>query len=140
MKGIVIASHGRLAEGMLDTLKIFAGEQEQLETLCLMPGDDIDGFIEKIRGAVDRVDTGEGVVVFCDLLFGSPCNCSARLFGDAEYQKKMEVITGMNLSMVLEFAGSRGSSEYDGDALIQTGRNGIVDLKKLMNERKSRGE
>ena len=41
MKGILLASHGRLAEGLLDTLQIFCGELQQMQALCLLPGEEI---------------------------------------------------------------------------------------------------
>lgn len=102
MKGIILASHGRLAEGLLDTLTIFSGEPQQIRALCLLPGEEITDFMKTLEEAIQEVDTGDGVVIFCDLLFGSPCNCSARLLQDPVYAEKISVITGMNLCMVLE--------------------------------------
>ena len=46
MKGILLASHGRLAEGLLDTLQIFCGELQQMQALCLLPGEEITEFME----------------------------------------------------------------------------------------------
>ena len=80
------------------------------------------------------VDCGDGVVVFCDLLFGTPCNCSAALLNNSQYTDKIDVITGMNLSMILEFVGSR-SLGMGNESIISTGIEGIVDFKKLYQER-----
>ena len=82
-----------------------------------------------------EVDTGDGVVIFCDLLFGSPCNCSARLLQDPVYAEKISVITGMNLCMVLEYIGSREAG-MKREALVNTGQQGIVDFNKMLAERK----
>lgn len=136
MKGILLASHGRLAEGLLDTLQIFCGELQQMQALCLLPGEEITEFMEKLEAAIQKVDTGEGVVIFCDLLFGSPCNCSARLLQDVKYAEKISVITGMNLCMVLEYIGS-GAAGMDREALVDTGHKGIVDFNKLLRERQA---
>ena len=76
MKGIILASHGKLADGMMDTLKMFSGDIQQADAICFLPGEDMKEFLDKLEKAIDAVDTGDGVVVFCDLLFGSPCNCS----------------------------------------------------------------
>lgn len=134
MKGIILASHGRMAEGLLDTLKIFSDDPQQVEALCLMPGDDVAEFVEKLREAVGRVDTGDGAVVFCDLLFGSPCNCSARFLNDPEYAERLQVITGMNLPMVLEYTAAReGGMEFA--EVIETGRNGIADFNQMLANR-----
>lgn len=130
LKGVILASHGKLAEGLLDTLQLFNGEQEQLEALCLLPGDDIAEFVARIKETVDKVNTGEGVVVFCDLLFGSPCNCSSRLLMDEELKDKIDVITGMNLPMVMEYLACRENG-MTSDDIINTGREGIQDFVKV---------
>ena len=124
MKGIILASHGRLAEGLLDTLTIFSGEPQE-----------ITDFMKTLEDAIQEVDTGDGVVIFCDLLFGSPCNCSARLLQDPVYAEKISVITGMNLCMVLEYIGSREAG-MKREALVNTGQQGIVDFNKMLAERK----
>ena len=107
-----------------------------MQALCLLPGEEITEFMEKLEAAIQKVDTGEGVVIFCDLLFGSPCNCSARLLQDAKYADKISVITGMNLCMVLEYIGS-GAAGMDREALVDTGHKGIVDFNKLLRERQA---
>ncbi|MCR0265445.1 PTS sugar transporter subunit IIA [[Clostridium] innocuum] len=135
MKGIILASHGRLAEGLLDTLTIFSGEPQQIRALCLLPGEEITDFMKMLEEAIQEVDTGDGVVIFCDLLFGSPCNCSARLLQDPVYAEKISVITGMNLCMVLEYIGSREAG-MKREALVNTGQQGIVDFNKMLAERK----
>ena len=135
MKGIILASHGRLAEGLLDTLTIFSGEPQQIRALCLLPGEEITDFMKTLEDAIQEVDTGDGVVIFCDLLFGSPCNCSARLLQDPVYAEKISVITGMNLCMVLEYIGSREAG-MKREALVNTGQQGMVDFNKMLAERK----
>ena len=135
MKGIILASHGRLAEGLLDTLTIFSGEPQQIRALCLLPGEEITDFMKTLEDAIQEVDTGDGVVIFCDLRFGSPCNCSARLLQDPVYAEKISVITGMNLCMVLEYIGSREAG-MKREALVNTGQQGIVDFNKMLAERK----
>lgn len=131
MKGMILASHGRLAEGMLDTLQIFSDGAKQVEALCLMNGDDVDEFTERLKEAVNRVDTGDGAVIFCDLLFGSPCNCSARFFNDEAYKDRVTVITGMNFPMVLEYEGARASG-MEIEELLETGKSGIADFGKML--------
>lgn len=131
MKGIILASHGRLAEGMLDTLQIFSDGAKQVEALCLMPGDDVAEFLERLKTGIENVDTGEGVVVFCDLLFGSPCNCSARLLNDPQYAEKISVVTGMNLSMVMEYESARGAG-IEIEEVLETGKAGIVDFGQML--------
>lgn len=135
MKGIILASHGHLAEGMLDTLQMFCGDIPQIETICLLPEEDVLEYTEKLKTAAKHIDTGDGVVIFCDLLFGSPCNCSARLLKE-EKDWKLHVITGMNLAMVLEFVNARESG-MENSALVYTGQQGIVDFNKLLASREA---
>lgn len=134
MKGIVLVSHGHLAEGMLDAVKMFAGEPEQIEALGFMPGQEMGEFALALRQAVEHVDTGDGVVVFCDLLFGSPCNCSGMLLRDPENLDRVQVVTGVNLPMVIEYVTARGFG-MDVETLIQTGRDGITDYNELHRAR-----
>ena len=131
MKGIILASHGRLAEGMLDTLKIFAGECEQIQALCLMAGDDVSEYLEKLKKTINEVDQGDGVVVFCDLLFGSPCNCSARFLNDPLYMDRVTVFTGMNLPLVLEYINSREIG-ISNEELLTTGKGGVVNFNDML--------
>ena len=123
MVGIIIASHGEMAKGVLETTKLFFGEQEQLEALCLNAQDNPDEFVGVIEEAIKRVDTGDGVIIFCDLLFGSPCNCSARIMKEG-----VDVVTGVNLPMLLELLGSRSMGPVDLPALLEIGRTGIANL------------
>ena len=82
MKGILLTSHGPMAQGILETSKLFFGEQEQIKACCLDANDNPDDFIEVLKSAIDEIDTGDGVIVFCDMLFGSPCNCMARIIAE----------------------------------------------------------
>lgn len=130
MKGILLTSHGLLAEGMLDTVKIFSGSPEQIDSLCLLPEEDMLEFLESLKSKIEKLDKGDGVVIFCDLLFGTPCNCNARLLADEQYSNRIKVITGMNLSMVLELVSSRETG-MDYDSLIKIGQDGIVNFNQL---------
>ena len=134
MKGIVLVSHGQLAAGMYDTLKLFVGEPEQVKSVCLSPGQEMPDFLNQLMSSISEVDSGEGVIVFCDLLFGTPCNCSASLLNNEKLAEKIEVITGMNLPMILEYVGNR-LTNMDNKTILDTGKEGIVDFKEMYKER-----
>ena len=134
MKGIVIATHGALAAGVMDALKMFSGEPEQVEVVGLMPEQDMADFTGKLSTAIDEVDSGEGTVVFCDLLFGTPCNCVARVLKDPARSERVEVVTGVNLPMILEYSTGR-TAGMELDDVLEVGRDGIVDLKRQMGLR-----
>ena len=135
MKGILLISHGPLAEGMLHTAEVFFGKDiPQMNYLLLNADDDPVDFRGRLEEAVKAVDTGDGVLVFADLLGGTPCNQSMFVASD-----KVTVITGMNLPMVMECLGMRMGGEISADALEETGKGGIVNFNKILEEKKNSG-
>ena len=129
MKGIVIASHGAMAQGILETSKLFFGEQEQMKAFCLQANDNPDDFVEVLRQGIKDVDTGDGVIVFCDMLFGSPCNCMMRIISEDLDNPKLDVICGVNLAMVLQILAVRENGDCTVEELLDAGHQGIADLK-----------
>ncbi len=131
MIGILLLSHGEMAKGMLNSAGLFFGELQQVEAVCLMGEDSPEEFDERVKAAAARVDDGHGVMVFCDLFGGTPSNRCAFMLND-----RMQVIPGMNFTMLLEFLGTRlmtqDISEVDVETLIETGRNGIVSLNAML--------
>lgn len=127
MIGIILASHGKMAEGILDTTKLFFNDQTQLEALTLTPEDNPDSFKAAMSAAVKRVDSGDGVLIFVDLLYGTPCNCAAQLLNP-----QVNVITGMNLPMVMEVLSARIGEKPDLQALIANTHDSIRNLKELL--------
>lgn len=134
MQGIIITSHGEMANGILDTSKLFFGEQKQIKACCLAPNDNPDTFVETLKSAIKEVDTGDGAIVFCDMLFGSPCNCMSRIVAEDLDNDKIQVVTGVNLAMILQVLSLRESSTVDAASLMQEGHNGIADLKAVLKQ------
>ena len=132
MKGIVIASHGNMAQGILDTSKLFFGEQPQIKALCLQPNDNPEAFVDVLKAGIEKVDSGDGVIVFCDMLFGSPCNCMLRILSEDINNPKLDVITGVNLAMILQILAVRENSECKVKELMDAGHQGIADLKETL--------
>ena len=132
MKGIVITSHGPMAQGILETSKLFFGEQTQMKACCLSADDNPDEFVDVLNEAIKEVDTGDGVVVFCDMLFGSPCNCMARVIGADLDNDKIDVVTGVNLAMILQILAVREVSDVPVQDLLNSGNEGIADLKAVL--------
>jgi len=132
MQGIVLASHGEMAKGLLQTTTLFFGEQQQLTCRCLPPSMGPDEFVEELQAAIKEVDTGDGVVVFCDMLFGSPCNCMVRIVGPDLESDKIECLCGMNLAMVLQMLATREAGRVNVQDLMDAGNQGIADLKATL--------
>lgn len=132
MKGIVITSHGPMAQGILDTSKLFMGEQPQLVARCLAADDNPDDFIVSLKEAIAEVDSGEGVIVMCDMLFGTPCNCMTRIICEDLENDRIQVITGVNLSMILQALAVREAVDPTMEELVAAGKDGVCDLMAIV--------
>jgi PTS system mannose-specific IIA component len=134
MVGIVIVTHGTMAEGMMDAASMIVGDLEGVRAVELKEMDAVEDLMDRISAAVDEVDTGDGALVFVDLFGASPFNASARLLG-AEKDRNVEVITGVNLPMVLEVAIQRSSKDLE--ALIEVaedaGTSGVKVLSRVLS-------
>lgn len=134
MIGVLAISHGKMAEGMLDAAHMFFGDDlPGVEALCFMSNDNPEDFDVKLKDAVARVNTGDGVIIFADLMGGTPANRSMYVLGD-----DVQVITGANMTMMLELLGTRLAegtkvSKELVEQLQETGRTGIVNINALMN-------
>lgn len=98
MVGIVIASHGRLAEELVATAQQIIGDIRAVATCSVDPGASAETLKDNLREALKLVDDGDGVIVFADLVGGSPCTQSLSLC----QQARLEVVTGVNLPMLLK--------------------------------------
>ena len=129
MLGIVLISHGDMANGMLNSAGMFFGETglQQVTTVSLYPEDSPEDFDVKLADAIKEVNSGDGVVVLADLLGGTPCNRAAYVCSE-----NVQVITGMNLPILMELLGLRMGGEVDVNNLISISRDGIVSLNELL--------
>lgn len=132
MKGIVLTSHGPMAQGMLETSKLFFGEQAQLTARCLYADMNPEDFDEDLKQAMAEVDTGDGVIVICDMLFGSPCNCMTRIVAADMENDKVQVLAGLNLAMVLQALATRESGDPSVEELVNAGKDGVADVKAII--------
>ena len=129
MKGIVLLSHGPLACGMYETTKWFMGDEiPQYTYLYLEPGESPEDFDVRVAEKIEEVNSGEGVILICDLMGGTPFNRAALTISRGD----VDVLTGMNLTLVLQLLGNRLSDEYDMEALEQTGKDGVVYANKVL--------
>src|SRR5690348_1927218 len=103
MIGMVLVSHGRLAEEFRHALEHVVGTQRNVDTVCIGPEDDMDGRRAEIESCIQRCDTGDGVVLVTDMFGGTPSNLAISLMDG----KKVEVIAGMNLPMLVKLAKVR---------------------------------
>lgn len=104
MIGIVIATHGKLSDGLKDSAEVIFGPTNNIETVNLNLGDDVQALGAQIKTAIETVDNGDGVIVFVDMISASPYNQSVLVTNGMESPLKeaVHVIGGVNLPMVLE--------------------------------------
>ncbi len=103
MIGLVLVTHGRLAEEFKSALEHVVGPQEQVETICIGPDDDMEQRRQDILSAVEAVNTGDGVVLLTDMFGGTPSNLAISVMDG----KSVEVVAGVNLPMLIKLASVR---------------------------------
>jgi PTS system mannose-specific IIA component len=128
--GLVLTSHGLLAGGVRDAAEMIIGPQDGLAVVAMGPAEDLDAFRAKLEEAVHAVDRGRGVLVLADLFGGSPGNTAAYVLGPT-----VEVVTGVNLPMLLEVLINRVDAETPaGLAAIActAARDGVMRLADML--------
>ncbi len=104
MLGIVIATHGTLSDGIKDAAEVIMGNTENIVTVNLNAGDDVEKLGKKINSSILEVNQGDGVLVLVDLVSASPYNQSVLVTNklEQELKDKVYIIGGVNLPMLLE--------------------------------------
>ncbi|GAA0071920.1 mannose/fructose/sorbose PTS transporter subunit IIA [Clostridium sardiniense] len=109
MVGIILASHGEFAKGILQSGSMIFGEQENVQAVTLMPSEGPDDIKAKMKDAIASFDNQDEVLFLVDLWGGTPFNQANSLF--EEHKDKWAIVAGMNLPMVIEAYGARLSME-----------------------------
>lgn len=132
MIGLVLVTHGRLAEEFVVAMEHVIGRQEQIETICIGPDDDMESRRGDIAHAIAAVDTGGGVILLTDLFGGTPSNLALSLMETG----KVEVIAGINLPMLIRLGGARKTMKV-GEAVAaarEAGRKYITVASEVLGE------
>ena len=104
MIGLVIVTHGRLAEEFVHAMEHVVGPQERLRAICIGPDDDMERRrADIVRAAKDAGQDGDGVILLTDMFGGTPSNLAISVMDEA----RAEVIAGLNLPMLIKLAGVR---------------------------------
>ncbi len=103
MIGLVLVTHGRLADEFRKAVEHVVGPQARLETVCIGPDDDMEVRRRDIMAAVEQVDSGTGVIVLTDMFGGTPSNLAISVMKPG----RVEVIAGMNLPMLIKLSSVR---------------------------------
>ncbi len=105
MIGLVLVTHGRLADELRLAMEHVVGPQRAVATVCIGADDDMEQRRQDIRDSIASVEQGDGVVVLTDIMGGTPCNLAVSL-ADGDH---VEVIAGVNLPLLVKLAKIRSS-------------------------------
>jgi PTS system mannose-specific IIA component len=133
MIGMVLVTHGRLADELIAALEHVVGPQPSTVAVCIGPDDDMEQRRADILENVSRVDDGGGVVLLTDMFGGTPSNLAISIMGKA----KVEVIAGVNLPMLIKLASVRADMPLAEAvaAAQEAGRKYINVASKLLSEK-----
>lgn len=136
MIGIVLATHGDLSSGLLDSVNIIMGKLDFLQTVSLKNNTGIKGFEKDLREAIGELHSKDGVLVMTDLKGGTPYNCSYYLSISKEFPFDIRVVCGVNLPMLLETLALRESVDIEelAEIAIAAGKQGI-DFPQIENSK-----
>jgi mannose PTS system EIIA component len=109
MIGLVLVTHGKLAEEFRHALEHVVGPQKLVETVSIGPEDDMDQRRQDILDAVTRADDGFGVIILTDMFGGTPSNLAISVMAAG----RIEVIAGVNLPMLIKLAGIRADNNME---------------------------
>ena len=104
MIGVVIVTHGRLADEFKFALEHIVGAQDRIATVPIGADDKLETRRSDIMRAVAAVDGGKGVIILTDMFGGTPCNLAISLLEEG----RVEVLAGLNLPMLVKLARIRG--------------------------------
>lgn len=106
MIGGLIVTHGELAHELLKAARTIEGDLQGLEAVPLEWNESVDTAREKIREALVRLEERTGVIIFTDMFGGTPSNISLSFLE----KDRVEIVTGVNLPMIVKFVSLQGGS------------------------------
>ncbi|MEL7217689.1 MAG: PTS sugar transporter subunit IIA [Pseudomonadota bacterium] len=130
MIGLILVTHGRLADQFVQAMEHVVGPQQGVATVCIGPNDDMEQRRAEIAAAIEQVDSDSGVIILTDLFGGTPSNLAISLLETG----RVEVIAGINLPMLIRLAGARKSMTVVEavEAAQKAGRNYITVASELL--------
>ena len=130
MIGLVLVTHGRLADELRLAMEHVVGSQRNVATVCIGPDDDMESRRAEIRQSMAEVDTGDGVVLLTDMFGGTPSNLAISMMT----RDGVEVISGVNLPMLVKLAKVRSSQTLNEcvDCAQTAGRKYIAAASRVL--------
>ena len=135
MIGVVVVTHGQLATELVNAAEMIVGDLPRFTAVSIGWHDDVNDAREEIAQAIERVDGEAGVLVLTDMFGGTPSNLGMTFLA----KNRVEVITGVNLPMLIKLASLRGSQDLHSAAreMREHGRNAIWVASDLLKGEKT---
>jgi len=110
MIGIIIVTHGNLALELKSVMEHILGVQKNIEIICISSDDDLDERKKDIEGSIKKIGNNNGIVMLTDMFGGTPSNLAISFLKTG----KIEIISGVNLPMLVKLIGLRDSNDFNG--------------------------
>ena len=134
MVGVVVVTHCHLGKELISAAELVVGEElRQFQSVSIDPKEGSEEIREKIIAAIRKVDEGHGVLILTDMYGGTPSNISLSLLEE----KRIEVITGVNLPMLLKLATYQNEIDLEALAIFITdyGQRNINLASEVLKKR-----
>lgn len=133
MIALIISTHGKFSEELVKSSEMIFGSQTNVGVVTFKPGEGTDNLLDKYNNLINELDCKDGVLFMVDLFGGSPFNAASIL---ALKNDNMEIVSGVNLPMLLEVFGSRDFSSLS--ELVEIAQNAGKDaIKQLVKQTKT---
>jgi PTS system mannose-specific IIA component len=131
MIGVVVVTHGQLAAELVSAAETIVGDLPQMKAVSIGWHEDVQDARQEIGAAIAAVSGAEGVIIATDMFGGTPANLGITFLETG----KIEVVTGVNLPMLIKLAGLRDTSNVLDAArqIREHGRNAIWVASDLLS-------
>jgi PTS system mannose-specific IIA component len=130
MIGMLIVSHCNLGRELLNAAEFIVGKVDGADTMAITETTGTEKLIKAIEDKVNALDTGDGVIILTDMFGGTPSNLSLSFLKEG----KIEVLTGVNLPMIISIIQNRSSQKLSGlaEKALEAAKSGISLASKLL--------
>ena len=141
MIGLLVTGHANFGSGITSSVNLIAGEQEAYRYVDFLPTYSTEDLTREIMKALEELKDCEGIIIFTDLMGGTPFNVSAQI---GHGKDNIRIVAGTNLPMLVEIVMSRKfMDDLDGlvDSVLETGREQVVkyEFKQVVQEESEDG-
>ena len=136
MIGLLVTGHANFGSGITSSVNLIAGEQEAYKYVDFLPTYSTEDLTCELTKALDELKDCEGIIIFTDLMGGTPFNVSAQL---GHGKDNIRIVAGTNLPMLVEIVMSRKfMDDLDGlvESVLETGKEQVTkyEFKQVVQD------